>query len=185
MVERRTVLKAGLAATFAYTVGGTTMMLTPREARARDAALRVLSSDQAEAFAALGDGLAPGADEAGMAHYLDVQLSLPRDESLLMIRNFDVPPPWTDFYLGGLEALESAARGQFKRPLIELDEVQMEELIGKLFADELSDWTGPPASLFYLVLRSDAVDVTYGTEAGFERLDIEYLAHIRPPEAWT
>lgn len=185
MVERRTVLKAGLAATFAYSVGGTTMMLTPREARARDAALRLLSPDQAEAFEALGDGLAPGAADAGMAHYLDVQLTLPRDESLLMIRYFDVPPPWPDFYLGGLEALQSACRTRYDRSLSALDAGQIDSLIGELFAGELPDWKGPPAPLLYLVLRSDAADVTYGTEAGFERLDIEYVPHIRPPEAWT
>lgn len=185
MVERRTILKAGLAATFAYSVSGTTMMLTPRQARASDAALRLLSSDQARALDALGDGLATGAAEAGMAHYLDVQLSLPRHESLLMIRNFDVPPPWSDFYLDGLEALESSCAKRYDRSLAALDARQMDSLIGKLFTGDLPDWQGPPAPLFYLVLRSDAVDVTYGTEAGFERLDIEYVPHILPPEAWT
>jgi len=102
-----------------------------------------------------------------------------------MIRYFDVPPPWTDFYVGGLEALESASRAHYQRALTDLDESQMDVLIGKMFADGLQDWAGPPATLFYLVLRSDAVDVTYGTQAGFERLDIDYAAHVRPPESWT
>ncbi len=46
-------------------------------------------------------------------------------------------------------------------------------------------WTNaPPAPLFYFALRSDAIDVTYGTMAGFERLDIPYMAHIEPARPW-
>ena len=36
-----------------------------------------------------------------------------------------------------------------------------------------------------MMLRSDAVDVVYGTEGGFEELGIPYLAHIRPPADWS
>ena len=46
-------------------------------------------------------------------------------------------------------------------------------------------WEGPPAPLFYLLARSDAVDAVYGTPEGFERLGIPYMAHIAPPRAWS
>ena len=45
-------------------------------------------------------------------------------------------------------------------------------------------WSGPAAGLVYFVLRSDAVDVVYGTPAGFERLGVPYMAHILPPAGW-
>ena len=45
-------------------------------------------------------------------------------------------------------------------------------------------WTTPTPNLFYFVSRSDAVDVVYGTIKGFHKLDIPYLAHIRPSTPW-
>jgi hypothetical protein len=38
--------------------------------------------------------------------------------------------------------------------------------------------------LFWFVLRSDAVDVVYGTKEGVERLGLPYMAHIEPPSRW-
>jgi len=51
---------------------------------------------------------------------------------------------------------------------------------GKAFAG----WDGPPAGFIYFVLRSDAIDVLYGTPEGFERLGVPYMAHIQPPAGW-
>jgi hypothetical protein len=34
------------------------------------------------------------------------------------------------------------------------------------------------------VLRSDAVDVVYGTEEGYKDLGIPYMAHIAPLKRW-
>ena len=36
----------------------------------------------------------------------------------------------------------------------------------------------------YLVLRSDAVDVVYGTVEGYEALGIPYMPHIAPDKRW-
>jgi hypothetical protein len=44
---------------------------------------------------------------------------------------------------------------------------------------------GFPIFLFFMCLRSDAVDVVYGTPAGFEKLNIPYMQHILPPEGWN
>jgi hypothetical protein len=35
-----------------------------------------------------------------------------------------------------------------------------------------------------MVVRSDAVDVVYGTMDGYARLDIPYMAHIAPTTRW-
>ena len=44
---------------------------------------------------------------------------------------------------------------------------------------------GFPTFLFYMCLRSDAVDVVYGTPEGFKKLNIPYMQHIMPPEGWN
>ena len=41
-----------------------------------------------------------------------------------------------------------------------------------------------PAGQAYFVLRSDAVDVVYGTMEGYERLGVPYLPHIAPDKRW-
>ena len=43
---------------------------------------------------------------------------------------------------------------------------------------------GFPIFLFYMCLRSDAVDIVYGTPEGFRKLNIPYMQHIMPPEGW-
>jgi hypothetical protein len=43
---------------------------------------------------------------------------------------------------------------------------------------------GAAVALLYFVARSDAVDVVYGTQAGFEKLGIPYMAHILPDKDW-
>ena len=45
-------------------------------------------------------------------------------------------------------------------------------------------WSTPNPFLFYLASRSDAVDVVYGTEQGFESLGYPYQAHISPTKPW-
>ena len=44
---------------------------------------------------------------------------------------------------------------------------------------------GFPLFVFYMCLRSDAVDVVYGTPEGFKKLNIPYMEHILPPEGWN
>jgi hypothetical protein len=61
---------------------------------------------------------------------------------------------------------------------------QSAELVRKMSGGSVSGWQGPPAPFFYFVMRSDAVDVTYGTEAGFAALDVPYMPHIAPPSRW-
>ncbi len=49
---------------------------------------------------------------------------------------------------------------------------------------KLDGWQGPPGPFVYLVTRSDAVDVVYGTMEGYESLGIPYMAHIVPERRW-
>jgi hypothetical protein len=50
--------------------------------------------------------------------------------------------------------------------------------------NKIDGWKGPPGGFVYFLLRSDAVDVVYGTVAGYKSLDIPYMAHIEPKRSW-
>jgi hypothetical protein len=117
-------------------------------------------------------------------HFVDQQLAADAADCLLLIRYLDVPPPYADVYRGGLAALEAASRTAHARAFAELTAEQATALVRTMSEKDPPGWQGPPAPLFYFAARSDAVDVVYGTEEGFAKLRIPYMAHIRPPTPW-
>ena len=172
-LSRRHLLARGTAAGF-FVVAGQCLWLTPREAEARVFEPQVLSPAQCKALSMLGDALVPGAAAAGLAAYIDLQLQA-GDESLLIGK-----------YLG----VDTSAQVSFYRAAADnviamTDEnTSMQTLITGMAADSLSEWVGPPASYVLFVLRADALDVTYGTPEGFEKLGIPYMAQIKPDKPW-
>ena len=66
----------------------------------------------------------------------------------------------------------------------ELDTAHGTTVVTSMAGGQPQAWTGPPAGLFYFTLRSDAIDVVYGTQRGFENLGVPYMAHIAPPSRW-
>lgn len=181
---RRKFLARSGVGLLAFHVAGCEMELTPREARERGADLRVLSGAEAEALGTLGEILVPGSRAAGLAHFIDHQLAAPAQDQMLMIRYLGVRPPYAGFYRGGLAALERAAQAQGMN-FTDLDAAAQRELAAGMAGGNPEAWgEGPPAGLFYFVVRNDAVDVTYGTAEGFEALNIPYRAHIQPPSRW-
>lgn len=185
--RRRFIHGTGLGL-LSFTVAGSTVFLTPREARARGADFTVLSDAEVALIEAFGDALAPGARENGIAHFVDQQLSVDANDALLMIKSFNVSPPYADFYRGGLAALDAYSKRVHGRGFLELDDAGttavMDALVATLGGGQPEGWEGPPAVLVYFAVRSDAVDVAYGTVEGFERLGIPYMPHIIPPEQW-
>ncbi len=171
-----------------YTVAGASVLLSPRQARAQGADLKVLTASEADALEAFGEALAPGARENGIAHFVDQQLSVDPNDALLMIKSFNVPPPYVDFYRGGLAALDGHCRKVYGKRFAELDEADgtavMDGLVATLGGAQPEGWEGPPAVLVYLAVRSDAVDVVYGTVDGFRRLGVPYMPHILPAKRW-
>src|SRR5438477_12555962 len=109
-IDRRMVLKGAALASLAYTVGGAEVLLSPREAHAQGVPLKVLTADERVALEALGDTLLPGARDAGLAHYVDQQLSVDPSESLLLARALGVAPPYANFHRAGLAALDRSSR---------------------------------------------------------------------------
>ena len=55
----------------------------------------------------VGDVLLPGGNSAGIAHFVDTQLG--KDDPLLILKYFDWPGAYKDFYSSGLAALDKAS----------------------------------------------------------------------------
>ena len=167
-----------------YTVAGGTLALTPREAYSREVSFSVLNQAEVAALEAICEHLVPGARENGVAHFVDGQLSLDPNDSLLFIKCFNIEPPYSDFYRAALAELDRYSEMVYGNSVAELDPADAVTLIESLQDGNVSGWNGPPAPLVYHFLRNDAVDVVYGTMEGFADLGIPYLAHIEPPRAW-
>lgn len=183
-VDRRETLRLAALGVFAFTVAGRTMMLTPRDARAADIPLRTLTPAEATTLDALGDTLLPGAAEAGIARFVDQQISGAATDCLLSIRCLDAPPPYADFYRRGLASLDAASGAKHGKPFGALDDAARQDMVRAMLTNSLAGWTGIPSPRFYFALRSDAVDVVYGTVEGFEKLGIPYMPHIAPTRKW-
>lgn len=161
---------------------GAWISLTAAEARKARVPLKHFTPDDAGTLEAFGDALLPGAAEAGVAHYIDDQLG--RATPLLFLQYMDYPGPADQFYNKGLAALNRESVKRFGTRFPELKSQDQSALIGSLAQSNPTGWDGPPSPLFYFVLRNDACDVYYGTEAGFKKLGIPYMPHIAPQQPW-
>jgi hypothetical protein len=184
-LERRAFVKGAAMGALAFTVGGAEVWLTARQARAQDVPFRTLNPQQVETLEAIGETLVPGARAAGVAHYVDQQVSIPADDALLQARVLNVRPPFANFYRGALGAIDGASeRGNGGRRFAQLGETEQHDFVDRLRQSKVEGWQGPPGPFVYLILRSDAVDVVYGTMSGYEGLGIPYMAHIAPAKRW-
>jgi hypothetical protein len=60
-IERRAFMKGATLGALAFTVGGSTVMLTARQARAGNVPFRMLKENEAETIESMGETLVPGA----------------------------------------------------------------------------------------------------------------------------
>lgn len=158
--------------------------MTPEEARKTEVPYQVLDADQVQTLEAYAEVLVPGSAQAGLAHFIDHQLGASKADQMLMIKYLGVSPPFNGFYVGGLAALNASAQTAFGSTFSELQDDQKVQLTAEVAQGIPDGWEGPPAPFFHFVLRSDAVDVFYGTQQGTEDLGIPYMAHIMPPSRW-
>lgn len=185
MTDRRRVIQSTGALMISAVVGGKTLSLSPREARAAGANFQVIHDPELIGLVeAIGEVLVPGARHAGIALFIDSQLARPASESLLLLRYLDINPPYWPFYRDGLRASDAAARRLHGQGFTALTPAQQTDLIQQIRQGTPAGWQGPPSPRFYLALRSDAVDVVYGTEQGFAALGLPYMAHIAPAKQW-
>lgn len=180
--RREFIRNSGLL--IACQIAGEILHISPAEAAQRSAPLRFLTEAEAKTLSSFAEVMVPGAAAAGVVNFVDSQLTGPPDDSLLIARYFNIRPPHGDFYRSGLAALDAAARAKHKTSFSALQPAQALEMAATAFKGPPPGWKGPPAPLFYMCVRSDAVDVVYGTPAGFESLGIPYMQHIMPPRPW-
>ena len=184
-IERRVFLKGAVMGALAFTVGGVEVLLTPRQARAQGVPFRTLNAEQVETLEALGETLVPGARQAGIAHFVDQQLSISAEEALLEARILNVRPPYANFYRAVLGAVDRASQLQRNgRRFAELNESERREFVDAMRQNKINDWQGPAGGFVYVVLRNDAIDVVYGTMEGYAALGIPYMPHIAPTKRW-
>ncbi len=183
--DRRALMRNSGLGALAFTVGTRVQWLTPRQAHARDVAFNQLDAADAALLTSFGEHLLPGAASAGLTHFVDQQLGVDPQDCLLMCKYFPhINAPYRDFYRDGLTALRDAALALNSAGFDALSETQKNALTDSLWGASVAAWSGPPPPLFYMSVRSDAVDVVYGTEQGFDTLKVPYMPHIRPPRAW-
>jgi hypothetical protein len=183
-IERRAFMKGATLGALAFTVGGSTVMLTARQARARNVPFRLLKEAEADIIEAIGDTLVQGARAAGVAHFIDQQVSVPPEEALLQARILNVRPPFVNFYRAAVTAIDSGSQRLLGYKFTEAPPDQQIEFVHNMRQNKIDGWQGPPAAFVYTILRSDAVDVVYGTMEGYEMLGIPYQAHIVPDRRW-
>ena len=184
-MERRAFMKGAAGGALAFTVGGIEVLVTPAAARAQGVPLRTLTAAQAATLEALGETLVPGARQAGIAHFVYQQISIPADEALLEARILNVRPPYANFYRAALAAVDRASQALNNgRNFAQLGEAEQRSLVDSMRQNKIEGWQGPGGPFVYLLLRSDAVDVVYGTMEGYAGLGIPYMPHIAPTKRW-
>lgn len=183
-MERRVFLQGAGMGMLAFTVGGTRVMMTPREARAQGVPFRLLKADEAETIEALGETLVPGARRSGVAHFIDQQIAVPPGEALLEARQLNVRPPFANFYRAAIGAVDRASMARGGRSFAALAAADQHDFVDLMRQNKIDGWQGPPGAFVYTVLRSDAVDVVYGTMEGYQQLGVPYMAHIAPQARW-
>jgi Gluconate 2-dehydrogenase subunit 3 len=184
-IERRAFIKGAALGALAFTVGGVEVMLTPSEARAQGVPLRTLTAEQAATLDALGETLVPGAKQAGITNFVDQQISGPAEEALLEARILNVKPPYANFYRAALGAVDRASQAlNGGRRFAQLYEAEQRDFVNNMRQNKVEGWQGPPGGFVYFLLRSDAVDVVYGTMEGYAVLGIPYMPHIAPTKRW-
>lgn len=155
-------------------------LLTP----SRAATSLSLDAGERRILARMGELILPGARIAGIAEFVETQLQQSAERQALMIKYLGVAPPFATFYRSGLAALDGLCRERTRRTFVRARAAEATALIRELGAGTPAGWSGPPAGLFYFVVRNDALDVVYGTRNGFLALATPYMAHIAPPSDW-
>ena len=146
--------------------------------------MRTLSAAQAEMLDALGETLVPGARQAGISHFIDQQISIPPEEALLEARILNVRPPYANFYRAALGAVDGACLKLKARGFGQLSEEEQRSIVGDMRQNKIDGWQGPAPPFVYFLLRTDAVDVVYGTMEGYADLGVPYMPHIAPTRSW-
>src|ERR1700743_132561 len=166
-IGRRGFVKGATLGALAFTVGGVEVIRGPGEARALNVPFRLLDAHQGDTIEAIGETLVPQAREAGIAHFIDQQLSVPPGEALLQARILNIRPPFAEFYRTAIKTIDDRSRMIIGHDFAQVSGADQREFVDRMRQNKVEDWTGPPGALVYAVLRSDALDVVDGTSESF------------------
>jgi hypothetical protein len=184
-IERRVFIQGAMIGTLVFPVGGAETLLMPRQAYAQGVPLRTLKPEEAKTLEAVGEALVPGARIAGVVQFIDQQISIPPEEALLEARIMNVRPPFANFYRSAIGAIDRASGTRNGgRGFAELDAGEQHDFIDNMRQNKIDGWQGPAAPFVYFLLRTDAVDVVYGTMDGYAKLGVPYMPHIAPSRSW-
>jgi hypothetical protein len=183
-VARRDFVAGAALGALVFTVAGAQVLLTARQARAQGVPFRVLAPAEVATLEAIGETLAIGARQDGIAHFVDQQLTQPPAHALLSLRVTETRPPYVNFYRAALGGIDNSSRAQHQRGFAELDGAAQRDFVTRLRQGKLESWQGPAQGFVYATLRNDAVDVVYGTVEGFARIGVPYMPHIVPERSW-
>jgi hypothetical protein len=183
-MERRAFVKGATIGALAFTVSGSTVMLTARQARAGNIPFRLLKENEADTIESIGEALVPGARSAGVAHFIDAQIAGPPEQALLQARILNVRPPYMNFYRAAVRAIDGSSDKTYGRRFAMLSPDDQHDFINLMRQNKAAGWQGPPGPAVYGILRSDAFDVVYSTMDGYEMLGVPYMPHIAPDRRW-
>src|SRR5258708_32749451 len=141
-MERRVFLKGAGMGMLAFTVGGADVLMTPGQARAQGVPFRLLNAKEAETIEALGETLVPGAREAGIAHFIDQQVSVPPGEALLEARIVNVKPPFINFYRAAIGAVDKASTARSGRRFAALSAKEQHDFVDLMRQNKIEGWQG-------------------------------------------
>ena len=159
-IERRAFVKGATLGALAFTVGGSTVMLTTRQARAGNVPFRMLKANEAEAIESMGETLVPGARSAGIAHFIDQQIAAPPEQALLQLRILNAKPPFANFYRAAVRAIDGSSDKTFGRKFAMLSPSDKRDFVNLMRQNKAEGWQGPAGPFVYncLLYTSDAAD---------------------------
>lgn len=104
---------------------------------------------------------------------------------MLEARILNIRPPYANFYRAALGAIGRASyANNDNRAFAKISANERRDFVDQMRQNKVAGWQGPPGPFVYLVMRSDAVDVVYGTMDGYAALGVPYMAHIEPTKRW-
>jgi hypothetical protein len=115
------------------------------EAQAKQVPLRHLTPAEASLLGVLGDTLLPGAQAAGIAYFIDQQLSVSPERSMLILKYMDYPDSFPGFYRKGALALDALSRARHQANFAGASAEARNDLVREIARGDPPHWDGPPA----------------------------------------
>ena len=182
-IERRAFMQGAALGALAFTVGGVECLLTPRRRRAAGRAVPTCSMPrEAETIEALGETLVPGARAKPASRISSISRSRCRPTKRCSKRGSSMCARLTSISTAPRSAPSTRRAQRSMAVAASRCSASANSATSStcMRQNKIEGWQGPAGGFVYLLLRSDSVDVVYGTVEGYEALGIPYMPHIAP-----